>query len=138
MIAVKITPEANISADPLVAHLRTHREMPFSGAVDWLCQQYGVNVEGPRFVALAHDHNIVLDTGLSVAGCAAAHVILEDARFDLRPLTNDLEIIVAYGFMADRLVDLPLVRRTPTLRMTPYREPHWMPTLVTLADDAAA
>ena len=112
-----------ISTEPLIEYLLRYHDMPFSDAIDLLCQDEG----GDNSVFSKVYPNIFLDAGLSQDGVAAAEAIHADDRIDFEPLTTDFEVLVVYGFHGSRMIDLPICKTLP-----PYQEPHWMPGLIRL------
>ncbi|HEY1444760.1 MAG TPA: hypothetical protein VGF51_07665 [Acidimicrobiales bacterium] len=116
------------AVDALAGFISQHGNMAFSGAVDWLCAQQGLDPHGEESLCLASDTNIILDSGLNDHAIAMAKAILDDERLTLRPLTS-FEVLIVYGFDGSRMVGLPLAQRPPK---DGYRKPHWLPALVDL------
>lgn len=117
-----------VSTDALVARLARVHDLPFSGAVDYLCRQNNFDPRGDWSVLSTADENIILDGGLSDDGFAVAGAILDDKRMTLQALTP-FEVLVVYGFDGSRMLGLPLAARPPK---GGYRKPHWLPSLVVL------
>jgi hypothetical protein len=118
-----------MNTDPLVTHLKAYHDLPFPAAVNHLCHAHDLDPLGEMELRRA-DLNIIIDAGLSDAGCEAGQAILSDARFDCYPLTTGFQVLVFYGFDGARMLTLPLAQRPPK---GGYRKLHWLPTLVKLA-----
>lgn len=113
--------------DGLVGFIRQHGDLPFSGAVDWLCRDKGLDPSGDRELCSATDSNVIFDAGLSRDAVRMARAILDDSRLSVRPLTTVLEVLVIYGYDGSRMIELPLVQKPPK---GGYRKPHWLAGLV--------